>query len=170
MKQYKYFNNCKSINDIKETYKKLVKQFHPDLNQNSDTTQIMQEVNNEYDSILSDKNFINNLNTENKKEYTQTDFTAYKDIINKLIKLQGITIELVGSWIWIFGNSYPHREVISSLKFRYSGSRKGWYYFENIENTKKTKPKSKSMEENRERHGSVIIKSDTIYSLNNPTK
>lgn len=165
MKQYKYFSNVKSINDIKETYKKLVKQYHPDLNPNTDTTETMKQINNEYEAILQDKNFINNLNTDNKKEYTQTDFTAYRDIINILIKMQNVKIEIIGSWIWLSGNTYSYKDTIKDLNFRWSTSKKMWYYFKDIENTQKTRCKTKNINDTRALYGSVILQNENNYCI-----
>lgn len=43
-----YFTNCKTAEEIKASYKKLVRQYHPDLNPNVHDS-IIKAINSEYD-------------------------------------------------------------------------------------------------------------------------
>jgi len=36
--------------------------------------------------------------------------------------------EVLGNWLWITKNSFPVKDVLKSLGFRYSGDKKAWYY------------------------------------------
>lgn len=47
----KWFKNCKTIEDAKELYKKLCREYHPDLNEN-DTTETMKSINNEFETVF----------------------------------------------------------------------------------------------------------------------
>ena len=103
----------------------------------------MQEINNEYD-VLFEKLKNVRTNAEGKtytaKEPTTETPDEYKDIIEKLIHLNGIDIEICGSWLWITGDTRPHKEVLKSLHFRWSKSKCAWYY--HSEDYKKTSKRS----------------------------
>src|SRR5690606_21664303 len=108
----KYFKNVTTLEELKKQYRKLAKQYHPDLNEN-DTTKDMQQINKEYE-ILFDQLKNNKSNTENEKAST------YMNIINELIKYEDITIDIVGSWLWLSGDTYPIKNELSKLGFRWS--------------------------------------------------
>lgn len=126
----KYFNNCKSIEDVKKLYKKLCKQYHPDLNKD-DTTEIMKQINAEYETAFERFKNIHESADDNTKTYTaskETSETAaeFMVIINKLIVLDGVQIDLIHRWIWLSGNTYPYKETIKSLGFKWCSNKKMW--------------------------------------------
>lgn len=56
------------------------------------------------------KNVFKNQNGEvytDKKPVSETP-EDFRNTISELIKLDGLTIELVGRWIWIYGETKPH--------------------------------------------------------------
>ena len=52
----------------------------------------------------------------------------YASIIEALMGMDGVNIEIIGSWIWCTGNTMQHHEAIKSLGFWWSKSKKAWYY------------------------------------------
>jgi len=126
----KWFNNCKSVEDVKAEYKRLIKQYHPDIS-GADTTAQMQEINAEYDIVF--ERLKNVHKTAEGKTYTAKTETAetpeqFKQIIETLMKCEGLLIDLVGNWIWLRGETFRHKEVIKSLGFHWSGSKRMWYW------------------------------------------
>ena len=74
--------------------------------------QDMQEINNEYDLLFS--RLKNTHKTVDGKTYTASKETTetpeeFRTIINALINLHGINIEICGKWLWITGNTKPHK-------------------------------------------------------------
>lgn len=115
-----YFVNVQTVEELKKMYKKLAKQFHPDLNLDTDTTKAMVDINNEYEylfgRLVSDK--------DTKAGHKIDD--NFRTIIDELLKYE-IIIEVVGSWIWVSGNTYAIKEEIKSLGFKWSKGNKKWY-------------------------------------------
>jgi hypothetical protein len=115
-----YFKGVATIEDLKKMYKKLAKQFHPDLNLDTDTTKAMVDINNEYDYLFprltSDK--------DTKAGHKVDD--NFRSIVDELLKWE-ITIEIVGSWIWVSGDTYAIKEEIKALGFKWSKGNKKWY-------------------------------------------
>ena len=79
----KWFNNPKSLEELKKQYKKLACKHHPDISGGSEKD--MKEINAEYDLLFSKlKNVHENVKGEtytSKEETTETP-DEFKDIIN----------------------------------------------------------------------------------------
>jgi hypothetical protein len=46
----------------------------------------------------------------------------------KVRKLAGVTVETLGSWVWVHGGTRPHKETLASLGFRWAPKRRSWYH------------------------------------------
>jgi len=127
----RFFYECNSIESLKAEYKRLALKYHPDMP--TGNLEIMQLVNAEYDrlfAILKD--------VHSKKDGTTYQATgawttsesasAFRDIIDKLIKMQGIQIELCGSWLWMTGETMQYKEQLKALGCLWSANKKAWYY------------------------------------------
>lgn len=148
----KYLNkNYSTLEELKKHYKEWSKKLHPDV---GGTDAEMQELNNELDYILSNNLFNAKSTDEN------FDYTAYSSLLSSIIKsvshLENCTIEIIGVWVWITGNTFPYRAHLKSNGFLYSSSKKAWYY----PTTGYSKRKSKnSMNTLRQMWGSETVKS-----------
>ena len=149
----KYFNNCKTAEDVKQLYKKLARDLHPDCNPGRDTTKEFQEMQAEFDKAW---NQLKNKHTDKygktyEKESTE-DIQLYKDIIERLLHCPGLVIELCGSWLWITGNTKEHRETLKELHFCWSKQKSAWYF--HAEPYRKHSKNSVDMWRIREMYGS----------------
>ncbi|MDE7216361.1 MAG: molecular chaperone DnaJ [Clostridia bacterium] len=150
----KWFKDCKTIEEAKELYKKLCREYHPDMNE-SDTTEAMKSINNEFEQVfktLKNKHRSEDTDTttDNKENGTETP-AEFMNIINTLVSCEGLTIELVGRWIWLTGNTYPYKDIIKSLNFRWANAKKAWY-FRNEADACKSRKKL-SLDEIKEKYG-----------------
>lgn len=159
-----YFKNCKNIEDVKETYRKLAKKLHPDCGGDAEE---FKKMMNEYKTAFNlYKNIHRNQKadqTEQKTEYREQTAEEFADIINKVIHLDGVEIEIVGSWVWLSGNTYPHRETIKAAGFFFSSKHKKWYF---NGSTKKSRKHTKlTFEQVKDIHGSKKVKTATQARL-----
>ena len=152
----KYFKDCNTKEECKKLYKKLAFMYHPDRGGDTET---MKAINAEFDYVI-ENNIFKSSKKDTKKDY---DFSSsqFKDIIEALIKLEGIEIEITGCFIWVTGNTYPQKDIIKSLGFRYSKNKKAWYiapaeYFAQ----KRSYKKSYSMNDIRSKYGSTRFESE----------
>lgn len=153
-----YFKNCKTLNEVKAMYKTLAKQYHPDIT-GTDTNAIMQVINMEYARAIKMAATGSDLSSE-EVEAEILNAEAYKNAINAIINLPGIIIELCGGWIWVSGNTYQHRKILSGanetgVKFWFASAKKMWY-FRSVEYATMNKKKH-TMEEIRHKYGSQLI-------------
>lgn len=124
----KWFAGCKDINELKALYKKLVMKHHPDL---GGDTRTMQDINAEYDKAFEALKRRQNADAavpgSTVKATTETP-ERFRSIIETLIHLEGLDIELCGSWLWIGGNTYPHREALKAAGCKWSKGKGRWYW------------------------------------------
>jgi hypothetical protein len=150
----KWFNNCTTLNEVKSLYKDLAKQHHPDRGGDTAT---MQEINNEYTFACAKMLRGENLSQE-EMETEFTNIEAYRNAINKIINLEGITIEIVGAWIWVTGNTRPYKDVLKNPEggqFFWAHKKLAWYF-----RTEEFKSRNKikmSLDEIRSKYGSKVI-------------
>ena len=153
----KWFKNCQNIEEAKELYKKLSRKYHPDLNE-SDTTETMKSINAEFEQVFkilknkhrSEDTDTTTNNRENGAETTETP-AEFMNIINGLIHCEGITISIVNRWLWAEGNTYPYKEILKNLGFRYASKKKSWYWH-NPEDSCKSR-KNLSLDEIKNKYG-----------------
>lgn len=134
-----YFKNCYGIQAIKDEYRRLCFLHHPDLAGGDLRT--MQDINNQYHARLKSKDGteVKGKSKEGKEfKYTyRYDFTkesALTDMLYKVIGLQmpGVSVEIIGSWLWLSGETKPHAEALGrkGLGFSYSGPKQSWSWHE----------------------------------------
>ena len=123
----KWFQNINTLDELRTAYRKLAVRHHPDK---GGSTADMQEINAEYE-ILS-KRLINGNNqySEGRKFYEHHVSETLRQKINEIINLpDDVLIEIIGSWIWISGNTRPIKETLKQKGFRFSNNKKSWYWY-----------------------------------------
>ena len=158
-----YFNNIHSLEELRKEYKRLVKLNHPDNGGNEET---IKAINAEYDKMfdrLKDADTSTNNNSKTANRYNKDIDAAIREAINRIIHLEGIQIDLVGTWVWVFGNSYPVKDQLKAAGFRYSGNRKAWYWHSNEE--KKKGASKRSMDELKAFYGCQTVEKEKKEKL-----
>lgn len=112
------FKNVEGLNEAKKVYRKLAKQLHPDV---GGTNEMFKLLNQVYNYILEHGlNFLND---------TEFDLELEKTII-KILHFENIIIEVVGSWIWLSGETKFVKEELKEIDFRWRSKKKMWSYGE----------------------------------------
>jgi len=105
----KFFENVRTLDELRKEYRRLAMIYHPD--KGGDTV-MMQMLNDQYER-LSRKLINGNADfSEARKEYEQQVSEEMRQRLDRIICLPGIVIELIGSWIWITGNTFSLRETL----------------------------------------------------------
>lgn len=150
-KQMRWFNGCSTLDEVKALYKKLAKQHHPDF---GGSTQVMQEINGEY--AFASAKVIREGELSDEQAEDEIRFSeSYRMAVEHIIHLDGLVIELVGNWIWVTGNTQPHKEILKSAGYFFASKKVAWYFRSGAFKVKKGG--DKSLEEIRGKYGSERI-------------
>ncbi len=153
----KFFQDCKTLDDVKTLYRKLAHKYHPD---HGGDMIIMQELSTEYAYATAKLIKDGNLSAEDSdKEMRFSE--EYRKIIEQIIHLPGIVIELVGLWIWVTGKTKPVHKELSAAKLFYASKKKAWYY--RSDHLKAKRGSKKSLDEIRNKYGSEVVKNKDRY-------
>lgn len=147
------FSKAANIADLKRLYKRAIKIYHPDRGGSIEDAQDLGRAYQKRYDELKEKASIEDIKQykENPEEFTK--------IFYKLMSLEDLSIDIVGSWIWISGDTKKHKEALKALKLRYSGAKKMWYWFDGIGKAKRKASSKKSYKDIKDTYGAVSFKS-----------
>jgi len=155
-----YFENIIDLESLKKEYKRLCKIHHPDL---GGSTKVMQDINRQYNEILETQVFQDHFKSEDCKTSMEVE-RAMREVIEKIIALQGIVLEICGTWLWITGNTYPVKDAIKAAGCFFARKKKAWYWRPAEQKSSNRKPLT--LEQIRKRHGTInIVNNKKVYSL-----
>ena len=156
------FSNIHNFADLRKAYRDAARKAHPDMG-GSDAA--MQEVNAAYEQAIkrierfgerfADQEQEEKNNAEWAHKTTAADMAEYAEILYKLFGLDGIEIELCGSWLWIPGNTRQFKDILKEWGCKWSNNKKAWYWYAG-EYHRRSK-KRFTMDEIRDMHGSEKI-------------
>ncbi|MDX9901838.1 MAG: hypothetical protein RBT22_10160 [Aliarcobacter sp.] len=140
----KEFKGIEGINEAKKIYKQLAKKLHPDVGGDEESFKLLNAI---YTDLIEHKIYFSN------------DFKIdieLEKVISLILHFENITIELVGSWIWVSGDTKEIKDKLKELGFKWAMKKKMWYYGE----MKSKNPTPKSMEEIKSKYGSETLKTN----------
>lgn len=145
------FINIDGINEAKKIYKILARKLHPDI---GGSTELFKILNTVYNDILE-----NGINFAKDSEF---DIELEK-IISQILFYENVIIEVVGSWIWLQGDTKPIKDFLKELGFKWASKKKQWYYGE----MKGRNPKQKSMSDIKSKYGCQTVRTKTREKISN---
>ncbi|MBF7071496.1 hypothetical protein [Aliarcobacter butzleri] len=136
------FKGIEGINEAKKIYKQLARKLHPDV---GGSDELFKMLNSIYTNILENGIYFSN-------EF-KFDLEIEK-IISQILHYENILIEVVGSWVWVSGDTREIKEKLKELNFKWASKKKLWFYGE----MKGRNPNEKSMEDIKSKYGFEIVK------------
>ena len=129
---FKYFNKCFTAEDVKATFKDLAKKLHPDNGGNAeDFKNMMAEYTDAwkmYKNIHKTAEGETYENTNEETAATDEEGKQYSELIMACMNFDNVVVEIIGSWIWLSGNTKMYSAEIKDLGFFWSKNKKAWYY------------------------------------------
>ena len=162
MRNYSYFvPTPETAEELKKMYRKLIFIRHPDSGGNEEA---MKKVNAEYTELFEN---LKNIHTNAKGErYTkETDETPehFINIINELIRFENVLIEIIGSSIWVSGETKPYKEELKKLGFKWSPNKSSWFLAP--DDYRRRSRKDYSMDDIRGMYGSKEVENQPYRKL-----
>lgn len=148
----KYFTNINTLDELKAAYRRLSMKHHPDRGGDTAT---MQEINAEHDELFERLKKQHNASADEFHQTTETP-EEFREIIELLLRLDGLTVELCGSWLWIGGDTRQHKETLKAAGCRWSNNKKLWYWHHAEEGRKWRRGKA-TMSDIRTKYGSQVF-------------
>ena len=141
-----YFNipQIHNVSDLEEAYSTLCEQYSSE----NDST-ISKRIQAEYEVLA-------HLLEEGEEDRYQGlqagENELDEELIIQYLKVYDLplTIEIVGTWIWVSGDTRPHRETLKAAKFFWAHEKKMWYWRHSSRRGWKS---GKSLEEIKQTHG-----------------
>ncbi len=135
--------------DLKKAWKKAAIENHPDK---GGDLELMKLVNIAYDTLK--------FQTWTRFKRAQANKTTplteiYKKIIANLNIYEELKIEIIGSWLWVTGETEKYKKILRKNNLSYSENKKAWYFHEGTY-TRRHK-KDFSINEIRSKYGSNPI-------------
>ena len=154
MKNYTYFRPApQTAEEVKKMYRALAQIHHPD---NGGSNEAMAIINNEYSELFDKlKDIHTNAQGETYTKQTSETPEQFINIINQLIRFENILIEIIGSFIWVSGETKPYKDTIKEMGFRWSQNKQSWYLAP--EGYKRRNHRNYSMDEIRGMYGSQEV-------------
>lgn len=181
-------NGTVTKSDIAKAYRKLAVKYHPDRSDSD--AEIMKNINVAYDFLKNSDlellkktkspllnivnyayDFLNSLDldvvehTDKKNAYDYT--RELEGVLFNVLKIDNITVEICGNWIWLSGETKINKDLIKSLGFKWSKNKKQWYYRPIEHKCRKKTDKVLEMDEIRKLYGSSVLnnKNANYYKL-----
>lgn len=153
-----YFASCGTFDQLKQEYRKLAMKHHPDKGGDAE---IFKEIVNQYERAVNytaahGENKDGTKYTEEQRKATILENEKYITAINAVINMEGIFIEVVGSWVWVTGDTKPKKTELSAAGYMWASLKKAWY-FRTEENKVKSYKKGQTLDEIKNKYGAQTI-------------
>ena len=152
-----WFNECVTEATIKEHYRELAKQHHPDLGGDTAT---MQDINAAYEIALK-MAYRGQGMDEGKAQWRWTMDEEAAAKVAELLKIKAeIKIELCGLWLWITGETRAAKDELKALGCRWAPKKGAWYWRREADGGRRWHKRTLSLAEIRMRYGSDELRAE----------
>lgn len=86
-----------------------------------------------------------------------------ENIIQQVKAMEGVVMEVCGTFLWLSGETYEHRKEIKSLGFRWAAGKQMWFL--PPEGWHGRRGKGWSMDHVRSQYGSQSVDEDELLAL-----
>ena len=150
------FRAARNKQELKNIWLRLMKENHPDKGGSLETCQIVNEL---YDKISrGPASFFRSEESAESAQEQEEEFGSAEEIpealrekVLRFAGIPGLVLELIGSWLWISGDTRANKDALKSSGFRWSPKKTAWYF--HAEPYRKHSRKNFTLDEIRNLHG-----------------
>lgn len=148
----KYFTNISTLDELKKEYRRLVMKHHPDRGGDTAT---MAAINTEYESLFKTLKDRHNTYADDQHKTTE-DPEEFRNIVETLLHMDGLVVELCGSWLWISGETMKHKDGLKAAGCKWAAKKKMWSWHHEEDGRSYYRGK-RTMDEIRKKYGSEYM-------------
>lgn len=148
----KYFAGVHTLNELKAAYRRLALQHHPDR---GGDLEAMKAINAEHDALFDELKRRHNAAAGTQHQTTETA-AEFREIVEKLLALDGLEVELCGAWLWIGGNTRAHKEALKAMGCCWCSKKKLWSWH-HTEDGRTYRKGGSTMDQIRAKYGSTTF-------------
>lgn len=115
------FSGCKTPSEVEQRYEELLQVFKSG---NGESKEIIAAINDQYSELVAALKKASQVEA-NKEKATVSE--KIKELQNS-VDTKGLHLEVCGTWLWVTGQTYPIRNTLKNLGFRYSSNKLSYYY------------------------------------------
>lgn len=145
----KYFANISTLDELKKGYRRLVMLHHPDRGGDTAT---MAAINTEYETLFQTLKDRHNTYSDDQHQTTETP-DEFRQIVEILLNMDGLVVELCGSWLWISGETMKHKDELKAAGCKWAAKKKMWSWHHEEDGRSYYRGK-RTMDEIRHKYGS----------------
>lgn len=151
-----YFTGVKTAEELKKAFREMAKKLHPDCGGDAEAFKAMrQEYAEAWERV---KNHHVNAEGEHYEKETEETPEEFMDIVSAFIHFEDLTVEVIGSWLWVTGNTQAHKTELKVAGLKYAGRKQAWYF--HFGTYRKKSKKQYSMDDLREEYGSTELRDE----------
>lgn len=124
--------------EARKMYHKLARENHPDL---GGDLEAMKQINNEYARVLVDIEKGNQRTRQAEAhaagrktcadfhdldDVGQVLYEKIRDLLN--LNMENVVVELVGLWIWVTGDTKPHKDSLKAMGLKWAHKKVAWSF------------------------------------------
>lgn len=154
----KYFNDCNTIDEAKNLFRKLCLKLHPD--KGGDASEFI-SMFNEF------KAFKPSQGTEQNDPF---DADKFYNLVQQFENFEGITVNFVGSFIWIEGDTLKHKDNLKKIVLDgykpifWARVKKAWFF--SPLDYKKKSGKTTTLDNIKNKYGCKSFTTNSIKKIN----
>lgn len=150
----KFFTDCTNLDELKKAYRTAAMNNHPDHGGDEET---MKQINNDYAERFEVLKTAHNATADDYHKTTETP-EEFMEIVAVLLGMDGLIVELCGSWLWISGETKKHKDGLNAAGCGWSSNKKMWYWRHEEDGHRWSRRKT-SMQDIRSKYGSSLLTS-----------
>ena len=101
------FNDCKDLTEVFCEYYRNAIKFDPNLPDGN--VEQLNVLKKDLMDHIAEVDF-------SEKPKAKEELEAFPELLSELIRMEGVEMELIGSWIWLTGQTYLYKDILKDLK------------------------------------------------------